>query len=203
MLHRFALIILLLATAACSAAPEPTATSAPEPTDAAPQITQAPIATDALLNIVGVTLPPPGTIALPPVTDDPNPNSLFSSVELIRTGGPGNTTLTIMLSGEGELTRNDEAQTINQQIVDQLDLLLDQTRFYDIQGVFTSNSAEPDIYRYSLTVSGPAGSRTITADDSLTPPELRALFEAVLALGTENSATSVEATAEATSETTA
>lgn len=182
--HRFIPILFIgVLMTACSAAPQ-----APTATPALAQVTQAPVATDTALNIVGVTMPLPGTAVLPPVTDDPNPNSLFSSVELIRTGGPGNTTLTILLSGEGELTRDDAngTQTLPQQAIDQLDLLLDQTRFYDIEGVFTSTSAEPDTYRYSLTVSGPNGSRTITADDNLTPPELRALFEAVLALGSES-----------------
>lgn len=180
------MILIALLLAACGGgsptATLPAPTSAPESTENA-NVTVAPIPTDMVLNIIGVTLPPPGTLVMAPVTEDPYAGTLFYSLQLTRTGGPGDTELTVRLLPDGTLTRGPLSITVSEAEVIAIDTLLDTIRFFDINGTFSSINRSPDTYTYIVTLESPAGGRSIISDDQLTPPELRMLFDAILALG--------------------
>jgi hypothetical protein len=64
---------------------------------------------------------------------------------------------------------------VSEELLTQANDRLNQIDFYRLQGVFTG-PALPDGYFYSLTVESAIGSRTLSAQDGYTPPELMELF---------------------------
>jgi hypothetical protein len=167
----------------------PTATPLP-PTDVPTDVPPVEVGDNQLATMAatsGVTVPLPGTLTVPTQSPDATaaPPIVINSLSFTRSGGlAGAPPLTILLQGDGTLTRNDE--TVGQVSAEQMSniaALLDQIRFYDLEGIFTAPGSSADIYKYTLTVSTPNGSRTLVSQDGMTPAELFEVYNAIIALG--------------------
>lgn len=126
-------------------------------------------------------LPAPGTIVA--ATEDPNAGLVFDSLTMERTGGIAGELLTVQVLSNGSVFRNGAASAISADQVTQIDGLLDQMNFFQMQGVFTAPGAGADLFTYAITVERAGASRTVTAQDGLIPPELQALITALVQLG--------------------
>jgi hypothetical protein len=176
-----ATLILILLFAACSPEiPTPTATPTAEAT--------ATIAADSdQLSVLSLTIavPIPGTLILGNSNVPPGgrPALEFDTVYFTRTGGIAGQQLLIELRRDGTLIRDGESSTVPDATVADVDNRLNLIDFYGLQGIFTGPVA-PDAFIYNLTVESNVGSRTISAQDGFTPPELIDLFSFFAALGT-------------------
>ncbi|MFN8449781.1 MAG: protealysin inhibitor emfourin [Anaerolineae bacterium] len=180
----FAAALCVLVLAACSRPPEPTAT--PVPPTTAPT-------TDIIVNndlstlAATVGAPAPGTLVISDAQETPNAPTeapiALDSLFFTQTGGIAGISLTIQLSGDGTLIRDGETSTVSADEVARVTALLDAVHFFSLQGIFSGPGSAADAYRYSLTVNGANGSRTITSDDGMTPPELYQVYDAVRNLG--------------------
>ncbi len=183
----FAAILCALVLAACSnSTPEPTATPIP-PTEAPTNevvVPNSPLGT--LAATAGVSLSLPGTLTYPDLAATPGASDAtfdIHSVAFVQDGGIASTTLTIKLQSDGTLTRDGNVSTVSQEDVQKIAKMLNDIRFYDIQGLFTNPGRSADSYRYALAVDSTAGSRTILTDDGMTPPELSQIYDAMRSLG--------------------
>lgn len=161
------LLFALLLAACGSATPTPTPTPTPPPATL-------PVAATDELSVLSMTIevPIPGTLTY----DRSNiPAIDFDTVTFSRTGGIVGQTLTIEIHRDGRLVRNGETSSVSEEIVAAVNDRLNAIHFYGIRGVFTG-PISPDAYSYYLTVDSPLGSRTISAQDGMTPPELIDLF---------------------------
>lgn len=176
-------LIWVVILAACGT-PQPTATPAPTAT---PE--PSPMPTDPLAELpMTVEVPIAGTLR--PGGGVPQPNTTpipFSFDELVyaQSGGLTGRTVVIRLFSDGRVLRDDAESTVSREVVDTIKGLLERIDFYNMQGIFTGPGVGADRFRYSLEVIGPLGSRTISAQDGLTPPELMDVFEAISQLGVE------------------
>lgn len=180
----FAAVALVLA--ACSGAPAPTATPVPPTaTQAAPEVGE--IVPESALSTLAATVgaPPPGTLAIAQqeTPNAPTPMPIrIDSLYFTQTGGIAGTTLTIELRSDGTLIRDGATSTVTPEQIQQIATLLDGIQFFSIQGIFAGPSGAADTYRYSLTVDAPNGSKSITSEDGMTPPELYQVYDAIRAL---------------------
>lgn len=171
-------LLFILLFAACNpATPTPTATPPPE------------VTLEAGTNPLGVisltiAVPPPGTLIVGSsnVPEGGRPPIEFSTVYFSRTGGIAGQQLLIELRRDGTVIRDGETSSVPETTVADVDNRLNLIDFYGIQGIFTGPLA-PDAFLYSLTVDSNVGSRTISAQDGLTPPELVELFNFFSQLG--------------------
>lgn len=186
---RFLVLAAILFLAACGgAAPTPTPTATAVPATEAP--TGAPVSLgENTLATLGATLdvPPPGTLVVPRYIETPNaPTAEPITLDLLgfsQTGGLDGQTLTILLKGDGTLTRNGETSQVSQDAVRNLAAMLDSIHFFDLNGIFTGANVAPDTYRYTVAVESAGRRRTISSQDGLTPPELLQLYDAIRSLG--------------------
>lgn len=184
---RFAAILCAIILAACSGAPQPTAT--PVPPTAEPSN---PGISDSELAALAATLSAPAasTLVIPDEQETPNAPTavpiVIDSLFFAQAGGIAGISLTIELHGDGTLIRDGETSTVSAEDVQQIAAQLDQIHFYDLQGIFTGPGSAADAYRYSLSVSSDTGSRTITSEDGMTPPELYAIYDAIRSLGSDS-----------------
>lgn len=167
-----ACVLLAVLLAACgTAAPTPTATPPPSPeTEAAPTNE---------IGVLSLTIEVPQTGTLvrsgSNAPDGGRPAIVFSTVTLVRTGGIAGQTLTVIVRSDGTLTRDEAQGTVSEDTLEAINRQLNAIDFYSVQGVFTGEP-QPDAYTYYLTVESQIGSRTITMQDGLTPPELTDLI---------------------------
>ncbi len=182
-------IIGALLLASCNNTPEPTATPVPATATeiVAPTTAASTNPEDNIGDFAGtITVPIAGTLIVGNTGETPNAPTaplVFDKVTLTQTGGAANVNFVIQLQGDGTLTRDGVTSTISQDQVQQIAALLDQIKFYQIQGTFVSADSTVDTYRYSLSVDSSIGSRTIFSQDGLTPPELEQIYDAIRALG--------------------
>jgi hypothetical protein len=173
-----AILLLVLLFAACNpATPTPTITPPPE------------VTLEAGTNPAGVisltiAVPIPGTLVVGSsnVPEGGRPPIEFTTVYFSRTGGIAGQQLLIELRRDGTLIRDGETSTVPESVIADVDNRLNLIDFYGIQGIFTGPLA-PDAFLYSLTVDSNVGSRSINAQDGLTPPELGELFSFFAGLG--------------------
>ncbi len=183
-----AAVIAALLMAACTNAPSPTATLVPptaEPPTNAPPVGQG---ENPLPDLpTDIFVPVPGTLIIP---DQLTPNAptaepiTIDRLSYTQTGGITGATTTIILTGDGALTRNGQSSTVTQDDLHKIAALLDGIHFFDLQGIFTGPSSAADTYRYTLTVDSGSRSRTVTSQDGMTPPELHQVYNAIINLPT-------------------
>jgi hypothetical protein len=172
-------LLLILLFAACNpATPTPTATPTAEATSDAGT---------GQLGVISLTIeiPPPGTLVVnnSNVPEGGRPPIELDTVTFARSGGIAGQQLVIELHSDGTLIRDGETSNVSEAVVADANNRLNLIDFYGIQGIFTGPLA-PDAFLYSLTVDSNIGSRTINAQDGLTPPELVDLFSFFSQLGT-------------------
>jgi hypothetical protein len=186
------LLVAALILSACGGnTPAPTNTVPPAPTAAADAETPTPdptlfvTATTSPNEILAqtVTVPVPGTLAVPGGFGL-NRDFSFDTISFTQSQVQGSTSLTIMLQNDGTVTRDGVVSQATPEQIQTLTQMLGQMNFYAMQGQFTGADAGTSTFSYSLTISGSEGSRTIYAQDSLTPPELMDVFELLQTLGT-------------------
>lgn len=173
-----ACVVLILLLAACGAA---TPTPTPTATSSAPDLS----GTDEV-SVISMTIevPIPGTL-VPGLSNMPRggrPPIDFDAVYFSRSGGIAGQTLTVELHADGTLIRNEETSSVPEETLTEVNDRLNRIDFYGLQGIFTG-FASPDTYSYNLTVESSIGSRTISAQDGYTPPELLELFDFFSGLG--------------------
>lgn len=179
-------IITVLLLAGCNSAPEPTAT--PEPPMVTAESTEALLNPDDLSEFAGtLEVSVPGTLTVSNSNETPGaPTHVpfsFASLIFSQAGGLANVQLVIELSSDGTVIRNGETSTASPERVDQINTLLTQIDFFNINGTFIDADAAADAYHYTLTVNGSQGSRTIFSQDGLTPPALFEVYDAIRTLG--------------------
>lgn len=130
-----------------------------------------------------VTVPVPGTLAVPGGFGFVRDFS-YDVINFTQTQVQGSTTLTVLLQSDGTVTRDGVVSQATPEQLQAIARMLGEMNFYSMQGQFTGADAGSSTFSYSLTISGDDGSRTIYAQDNLTPPELMNLFEALQTLGT-------------------
>ena len=128
------------------------------------------------------TLPAPGTIVAA-VTQDPDAGKVFDNILFVRTGGIAGKTLTIQISGDGTLTRDGVTSKISSDEINKLVGMIDALNFFGMQGIFTSPGTSPDVYQYQITIDRNGSSKTLDAQDGMTPPPLLQLFSEIGTLG--------------------
>ncbi|MEO8396876.1 MAG: hypothetical protein ABI700_28030 [Chloroflexota bacterium] len=128
----------------------------------------------------------PGTLVIPDNAETPNAPTaqpvVINKLLFTRIGGIAASSLTIELHGDGTLIRDGKSITVTPDDVKQIASILDQIHFFSLQGIFVGQGGTADAYLYSLSVDSTAGSRTITSQDGMTPPELSQAYDAILAL---------------------
>lgn len=195
---RYALTCIFLCAALLSGCqntpPEPTLASLPTqetvqsvPDDASTPPAETTLevngdATEDPLVAAGITLPLPGTL-LPPATEDPDVNVLFDSILYYQTRGANNEALTVEVYNDGRVVRNGATSSISQEQVMMLQQMLEDMRFFGMQGTFSVPGRNDDIYYYQVTVERDGAANSITAQDGYTPPELLELFGMLSGLG--------------------
>lgn len=128
-------------------------------------------------------LPPVGEIVLAAATAEPDAaNQPFDYILYTQDGGPSNASIIIEVYGDGRVVRNGESLTASPDAIAAVDQKIKEISFFNIQGIFTTAGAAPDIYRYTLTVESELGSKMIRAQDGYTPQPLLELFSQVVAL---------------------
>lgn len=178
------LLVMLLLLAACQQEQPPaptldTSLATPAAANAAP--TNPPQQPREL--VTGQPQMIPGTVSAP-ATEDPMAGTPFERILFTRSGGVVGQTLTVEILGDGTVTRNGETSQISPEQVQQITDVLDQLDFFGLQGVFTAPGTGADIYQYSITVDRADGSsRTIKAQDGLTPQQMMALFTVLAEIG--------------------
>jgi hypothetical protein len=175
---------VLVALAACSPAPAPTSTATPVP----PTSTVIPAGTPVPLAEIAqtVVIPAPGQLGYIDTSGTPPPlTPIVFTLDQIQfeviDNSNGERSL-IDIFADGSVTRDGSAYTADpaqvQALIDQLEAI----RIYDVQGIFTGSNTSAGPVSYYLTVSGPLGSRSIATQDGFIPPELQAVFDAILAI---------------------
>lgn len=127
-------------------------------------------------------LPQPGSFSTPS-TPDPNEGLIFDVILFERTGGPEGEPLTIEVRSDGTVTRDGVASTITPEQVALIDGVLDQVRFFGLQGYFTAPGTSSELYTYRVTVDRAGSSRSIDMQDGLYPQELGQLIALLSSLG--------------------
>ncbi len=182
---RFALALtLIILLAACGGSPAPTAT--PEPPTPEPATTAETGAANPFGDLSATPAALPGTFipASGATIESPNAEPFrFDSLVFTQTGGLSGVDVRVELRGDGTLIRNGATTSISAEEVQRVTDMLAAIDFYRFQGIFVGSGASPDAYRYTLTVDGPLGSRTVMAEDGLTPMELLFIFDSIRALG--------------------
>ncbi|MBI1256359.1 MAG: hypothetical protein GC204_02705 [Chloroflexi bacterium] len=182
----FAAFLFAFVVAGCTSQ-QPTATTAP-PTAVPPTNTPAGDASNdqiaTMAATFGVSLP--GTLVIPNDAKTPNAPTpvpiVIDDLLFTQTGGIANISLSIELRGDGTIIRDGQTSTVPEEGVQQIASLLDGIHFFQLQGIFTSPAGAGDAYLYSLSVTSPTGSRTVTSQDGMTPPELAQVYDAIRAL---------------------
>ena len=182
-----ALLISLILAGCSGQQPTATATAVPPtavPPTAAPAVSQGDDQLATLAATVGAAQP--GTLVIPSDAKTPNAPAakpiVISDLLFTRTGGIAASSLTIELKGDGTLTRDGKSASVSADDIKKIEALLDGINFFQLQGIFVSPSGTADAYRYSLSVDASTGSRSITSQDGMTPPELSQVYDAILAL---------------------
>jgi len=132
--------------------------------------------------VIEITIPPVGQL-IGAATEDPEAGLVFDTIVFTQARGSNPPDLTIELHSDGTLIRNGHTSTVSADQVTAIDTMLDQLNFFGIQGIFEAAAINPDDYVYSITVDRAGSSRTIDAQDTYTPEELKNLFAAIIALG--------------------
>jgi len=181
-----ALLLALIVLAGCGSQQQPTATAVP-PTAAPP--TNPPISVgDNTLATLAATVGAPaiGTLVIPQDTLAPNAPTVaplaINSVIFTQTGGIAHISLSIELDSDGTLTRDGKSTKVSQDDVNKISALIDGIHFFNLQGIFVSPAGTGDAYLYSLSVDAATGSRTVTSQDGMTPPELGQIYDALRTL---------------------
>jgi hypothetical protein len=181
----FAVILCVLILTACSGAGAPTATSVP-PTAVPPTNPSIPEVNNSLATLAataGVNLSQPGTLVIPINALSPNAPTdapiAFNDLTFTQTGGITGLNLVIQIKGDGTFIRDGKTARVTQDDLRKIETLLDGIHFFSLQGIFNGPSAPVDAYQYSLTVNAAQGSRTISSQDGLTPPELNQIYDAI------------------------
>ena len=169
----FVYLLFAMLLAACGG-------TTPSPTAAPPPATLPAEATDEL-SVLSMTIevPIPGTLTY---GQSGISTFEFDKVTFARTGGITGDTLTVEVQSDGTLVRNGESNSISEAVVTDINSRLNTINFYGIRGVYTG-PASPDAYLYFLTVDSAMGSRTLSAQDGMTPRELLDLFSFFADLG--------------------
>lgn len=193
------LLLMLLALTACGAAATPTPTPTLTPIPAPTATATFAVPTDVLGEIARtVTVPTPGTLEANAMsmTNEPEVPLTFGQVVFTQSGGPASIQSMVSLQADGTLMREGVlVGTVSPERVEEVRAALDAIRFFSINGIFTGGSTRTDAYSYSLRVDGDEGSKTLYAQDGLTPPELISVFTLLRNLQPEGA---MEVTAEAT-----
>ena len=182
----FAALLFALVLAGCSG-PQPTATTVPPtavpPTDV-PAVGNGNDQLATLAATMGVAQP--GTLVIPNDQLTPNaPTPVPISIDdllFTQTGGIAHVSLSIELRGDGTMIRDGQTSKVSVEGVQQIASLLDGIHFFQLQGIFVNPAAAADTYLYSLSVTSATGSRTITSQDGMTPPELAQIYDAIRTL---------------------
>ena len=185
----FATILCALILAACST-PQPTATPVPPTsvpvTAGNPTLAPASNALATLAATAGINLAQPGTLIIPTQGASPNAPTdapiVFNNLTFSQSGGIADMSLTIQVSSNGTLIRNNQTGSVSQDDIQKLNNLLNNVHFFTLQGIFTGPSGAADAYQYSLTVNAAQGTRTISSQDGMTPPQLNQIYDAIRSL---------------------
>lgn len=130
----------------------------------------------------GLQLPQTGTI-IPPEVQDPEAGLLFDSVALNRMGGIAGVELNVVITKDGNVTRDGVSSTIPSDQVKLISDKLDQIGFFGMQGVFQAAGTSADVFTYRLSAERNGSSRTVTAQDGFIPPQLADLLQIVSEVG--------------------
>ncbi len=179
-------VVILLVLAGCSGAAQPTPTATLAPT-AGTTAEGVPTANNPQVQLAAtINAPIPGTIVHSSTGQTPNAPTQspipFDTLSFTQTGGIAKISLTITLNRDGTLVRDGKTSTVTPDQVKQISDLLNQMDFFHLNGQFVSIGGSADSYRYTLTVTSGGDSNTIVSDDSLTPPQLFTLYNAIRAL---------------------
>ncbi len=132
-------------------------------------------------------LPPPGT-AVAPVTEEAVPGAEappFFEIFYQESGGPSNSSLSVVIYNDGRVLRNDVETRIPPEEVAALNQRIQEVNFFGIQGQFTMPGAGSDVYSYLVRIELEDGSaRMLDAHDRTTPPELLQFFSYLRSVGT-------------------
>lgn len=183
---RFVLALTLtILLAACGGSPAPTSTPESQPTPET--ATTAEVSeVNPFGNLPATPAALPGTLvpASGATIESPNAEPFrFDNLVFTQTGGLSGVDVRVELRSDGTLIRNGETTTVSAEEVQRITDMLAAINFYRFEGIFVGSGAAPDAYRYTLTVNGPLGSRTVTAEDGLTPMELLFIFDSIRSLG--------------------
>jgi hypothetical protein len=129
------------------------------------------------------TPPPLGTLVIITPVEPEFQNPGFDSLVFTQQSGVDGPTLRVELYSDGTMIRDGVTSQVSAENIATISQMLNQINFFFMQGQFESVSPPSEAFRYSLTVNSPIASRTIFAEDGLTPPELRTIFSAILGLG--------------------
>lgn len=130
----------------------------------------------------GLPVAPPGTLVASE-TESPLAGEVFDTVTFRQEGGPNNAELTIEISSDGRVVRNDVTTTIPESEVAALNERLAEIKFFGMQGTFLGAVPKEQDYRYQMRVVMGGQQRTINAQASYMPNELKSLFAYVRGLG--------------------
>jgi hypothetical protein len=157
-------------------------TATPEPQ--APETTQEAFLIPQLQATVQIPLP--GTLIMPEMGFTPGATRApftFTSVQLELQNVSLNSSSVIDVFPDGRVVVDGVTAQVSGETVEALRGLLEAISIYELQGIFVNEGGATTGYRYYLTVDGPLGSRTVTADDGSTPEELLAIFTLIIRLG--------------------
>jgi len=140
-----------------------------------------PFATFAVATL-DPAIPPAGVLATSTTAEPDDAGSGFDSLIFTQFGGPADTTLTIQINVDGTVTRDDQQLQASPVEIEDIATRIDEVNFFGLQNAFVSTTPlDDDDYRYQLVVVRGESSRSITAQDGLTPEPLLALFAAIRA----------------------
>ncbi len=170
------LVVLALLSACGTTTPTPTATVEGTPN----------LAVTDEVSVISMTIEVPiaGTLVmgLSNVPAGGRPPVEFETIYFARSGGIAGQPLNIELRSDGTLIRDDETTAVSDETLTAMNDRLNRIDFYGLQGVFTG-PVSSDAFSYDLTVASSIGSRTVSAQDGFTPPELIDLFNFISQLG--------------------
>lgn len=133
-----------------------------------------------------IQIPAPGTLTVPELGVTPGETRApftFDTVQLELQNAALSSSSVIDIFADGRILVNGVTAQVGDDTIEALRGLLEAVSIYDLQGIFVNEGGTSSGYRYYLTVDGPLGSRTITADDGNTPEELLAIFTLIIRLG--------------------
>lgn len=112
----------------------------------------------------------------------------FTRITIVRTGGPseapeGAFDETIVIEGDGRMTRNGAEGRASVDAIRQINRMLDAVDLFTVQANFAGIDTGDGTFRYRLTLVQGTNERMLVLQDSLMPQEIANIVSAVIAEG--------------------